>query len=178
MTGRRTTRTRAAAATAALAGCALLLAGCGIKRTGVIESGHAATVKVPGGKTAGVLYFVSKEGDRLVPVPFGVSAEYTIAPSALLGLLLSGPNGPAQEAGLTTALPQLRAGQGEPSVGEYEPNKALTVRVPLAVGSLSELARNQLVCTVGVSAVPDVVNPVILQGTDTALPAADCDTRP
>ncbi|MCX5010819.1 GerMN domain-containing protein [Streptomyces sp. NBC_00555] len=176
MTGR--TRSRATAATAALAGCALLLAGCGIKRTGVIESGHAATAKVPGGKTAGVIYFVSKEGDRLVPVPFGISAEYTIAPEALLGLLLNGPVGPAQDAGLTTALPRLPAGQsGVPSVSEYTPGKGITVRVPLAVGSLSELARKQLVCTIGVSVVPDTLSPVTLQGTDTSLPPADCDPR-
>ncbi|MCX5611275.1 MULTISPECIES: hypothetical protein [unclassified Streptomyces] len=175
MTGR--TRSRATAATAALAGCALLLAGCGIKRTGVIESGHAATAKVPGGKTAGVIYFVSKEGDRLVPVPFGISAEYTIAPEGLLGLLLNGPTGPAQEAGLTTALPRLTSGMAGVGVSEYSPSAGLTVRVPFAVGSLSELARKQLVCTIGVSAVPETLSPVTLQGTDTALPSADCDPQ-
>ncbi|MCX4696099.1 hypothetical protein [Streptomyces sp. NBC_01408] len=176
MTGRKA-RSRAAAVTAALAGCALLLAGCGIKTTGVIESGHAATVKAPSGKGV-VLYFVSKEGDRLVPVPFMFDGGYTIAPSALLRLLLDGPMGPAQEAGLTTALPRLPDGQAEgASVGEYTSDHGMTVRLPFAVGSLSELARSQLVCTVGVSVVPDVLSPVVLEGTDTALPAAQCRTR-
>ncbi|MFC9297623.1 hypothetical protein ACFTWH_26895 [Streptomyces sp. NPDC057011] len=175
MTGRKT-RSRAAAATAALAGCALL-AGCGIKPTGVVESGHAATLKSPGAKAA-ALYFVSKEGDRLVPVPFTFDGGYTIAPRALARLLLDGPIGPAQEAGLTTALPRLPAGQEDVlAVSEYAPGSGMTVRVPFAVGSLSELARSQLVCTVGVSAVPDTLSPVTLQGTDTALPAAECPRR-
>ncbi len=177
MRGRKT-RARATAATAAVAGCALLLAGCGIKRTGVIDSGHAATVKVPGGKTAAVLYFVSKEGDRLVPVPFVISDEYTLAPVPLLRLLLKGPSGPAHAAGLTTALPRLSDGQEEAAeVSAWSPDKGMTIRVPFAVGGLSELARNQLVCTVGVSAVPDTITPVALQGTDTLLPAADCPRR-
>ncbi|MGW0752875.1 hypothetical protein [Streptomyces sp. NPDC002587] len=173
MTGRRTR----SPATATLACCALLLAGCGIKTTGVIESGHPATVKSPGGKVA-VVYFVSKEGDRLVPVPFKVDGSYTIAPRSLVRLLLDGPGGPAQEAGLTTALPRLSAAQLEVvGVSEYAPGEGITVRVPLAVGGLSDLARSQLVCTVGVSAVPDVLSPVTLQGIDTALPAADCDLQ-
>ncbi|MEU9148632.1 hypothetical protein [Streptomyces sp. NPDC048349] len=165
------TRSRAAAA---LAGCALLLTGCGIKTTGVVDSGHAATVKSPSGKAA-VLYYVSKEGDRLVPVPFPVDGGYTIAPAALLRLLLDGPGGPAQEAGLTTALPRVPAGQGDAlAVSGYAPDAGITVRVPFAVGGLSELARTQLVCTIGVSAVPDVLSPVTLQGTDTTLPSAEC----
>ncbi|MFD3694627.1 hypothetical protein ACFWUZ_00430 [Streptomyces sp. NPDC058646] len=176
MTGRRT-GSRTVAATAVLTGCALLLAGCGIKRTGVIESGHAATVKKPGGQVA-VLYYVSQEGDRLVPVPFVIEGGYTIAPKALVRLLLDGPTGPAQQAGLTTALPRLTGIQAEQvSVGAYVPGRGLTVRMPLAVGGLSEQARRQLVCTLGVSAVPDVLSPVALQGTDAALPPAECDAR-
>ncbi|MEU9084165.1 hypothetical protein [Streptomyces sp. NPDC048357] len=174
----RKTRARATAATAALAGCALLLTGCGIKRTGVIESGHAATVKVPNGKNAAVLYYVSKEGDRLVPVPFVINPEYTLAPVPLVRLLLNGLTPPAQEAGLTTALPKVPDGQEQAvTVSAYVPDKGLTVHVPFAVGSLSDLARNQLVCTVGTSAVPNVVTQVTLHGTDTILPAADCTHR-
>ncbi|MFB7181629.1 hypothetical protein ACFCYI_28480 [Streptomyces sp. NPDC056257] len=177
MRGRKT-RARATAATAALAGCALLLTGCGIKRTGVIESGHAATVKVPNGKNAAVLYYVSKEGDRLVPVPFVINPEYTLAPVPLVRLLLNGPTPPAQEASLTTALPRVPDGQEQAvTVSAYTPDKGLTIHLPFAVGSLSALARNQLVCTVGTSAVPDVVTQVTLHGTDTVLPAADCTQR-
>ncbi|MET9568888.1 hypothetical protein ACFYNW_00900 [Streptomyces virginiae] len=177
MTGRRT-GARAAAATAALTGCALLLAGCGIKRTGVIESGHAAGVKVPGGKTAAVLYFVSKDGDRLVPVPFSIGADYTLAPTPLLRLLLNGPMGPASAAGLTTALPQLPDAKTDAvTVTKHSQDKGLTANVPFAVAGLSQTARDQLVCTVGASAVPDTRSPVAIRGTDTTLPSADCRTQ-
>ncbi|MET9323062.1 hypothetical protein ABZX75_23110 [Streptomyces sp. NPDC003038] len=170
----RKTRSRAPAA---LAGCALLLAGCGIKPTGVIESGHASTVKSPSGKGV-VLYFVSKEGDRLAPVPFMLPDGYTIAPRALVLLLLDGPSGLAGEAGLTTALPRPAAGQEERvAVSEYSASAGMTVHVPFAVGGLSELARSQLVCTIGVSAVPDTLSPVTLRGTDTTLASAECDSR-
>ncbi|MEU4124831.1 MULTISPECIES: GerMN domain-containing protein [Streptomyces] len=176
MTGRRT-RARAAAATAVMTGCALLLAGCGIKRTGVIESGHAAAVKVPGGKNAAVLYFVSKDGDRLVPVPFSIGADYTLAPTPLLRLLLNGPIGPASAAGLTTALPKVPDAKTDTvTVSKNSQDKGLTANVPFAVADLSQMALNQLVCTVGASAVPDTRSPVAVHGTDTTLPAADCRT--
>ncbi|APU42935.1 MULTISPECIES: GerMN domain-containing protein [unclassified Streptomyces] len=168
---------RAAAATAVLTGCALLLAGCGIKRTGVVESGHAAGVKVPGGKTAAVLYFVSKDGDRLVPVPFSIGTDYTLAPTPLVRLLLNGPSGPAAAAGLTTALPQVPDAKTDAvTVSKYSQENGLTVTVPFAVAGLSQTARNQLVCTVGASAVPDTLSPVTIRGTDTTLPSADCRT--
>ncbi|MFD5622429.1 hypothetical protein [Streptomyces yangpuensis] len=177
MTG-RTTRSRATAAAAALTGCALLLAGCGIKRTGVIESGHAATVKVPGSKNAATLYYVSKDGDRVVPVPFSIGTDYMLAPVPLLRILLDGPIGPASAAGLTTALPKVSDAQSETAtVSKYVPDKGITVSVPFPVAGLSDLARKQLVCTFGVSVVPDTLTPVAIQGTDTTLPAADCNPR-
>ncbi len=173
---RRRTRSRTAAATAALTGCALLLTGCGIKRTGVIESGHPATVKVSGSGKSTVLYFVSKEGDRLVPAPFTLFDGYTIAPAALVRLLLDGPMGRAGEAGLTTALPKLPAGKADQvTVSPHTQERGMTVRVPFPVGDLSPLARKQLVCTVGVSAVQNTLSPVVLQGTDTVLPSDECD---
>ncbi|MFD9478200.1 MULTISPECIES: GerMN domain-containing protein [Streptomyces] len=179
MTGRRTrTRSRAAAATAALVSCALLLTGCGIKRTGVIDSGHSATVKVADGKKNTYVYFLSKEGDRLVPAPFSLLAGYDLNPVVLLRLLLEGPRGRADEAGLTTGLPQLPASQGTEklAVSPYS-HEGITVRVPFAVGSLSALARMQLVCTIGVSAVKDTLSPVTLQGGDTTLAPAECDLK-
>ncbi|CAM5292072.1 hypothetical protein [Streptomyces avidinii] len=173
---RRRRSSRAAAATAVLTGCALLLTGCGIKRTGVIESGHAASVKVPGAGKNTVLYFVSKEGDRLVPTPFTLFDGYTLGPAALVRLLLDGPTGRAGEAGLTTALPRLPSGTADAvAVSPYAQERGMTVRVPFPVGDLSALARKQLVCTVGVSAVADTLSPVILQGTDTTLPSDECD---
>ncbi|MFF4391203.1 hypothetical protein ACFY0G_31120 [Streptomyces sp. NPDC001552] len=179
MTGRRTrTRSRSAAATAALVSCALLLTGCGIKRSGVIDSGHAATVKVADGKNNTYLYFLSKEGDRLVPAPFSFLAGYDLNPAVLLHLLLEGPRGRAGEAGLTTGLPQLPAGSGPEKLAvTSSPHAGMTVKVPFAVGDLSPLARMQLVCTIGISAKKDTLNPVTLQGSDTTLAPAECDLK-
>ncbi|MGW7329107.1 hypothetical protein ACWGIU_11065 [Streptomyces sp. NPDC054840] len=175
MTTRRT-GSREAAATAVLLGCALLITGCGIKRTGVIDSGHAATVKVPGGNST-VLYFLSKEGDRLVPSPVGGFEGHNINPVVLVSLLLGGPRGRAGEVGLTTGLPRLPAGKDDDLAVSPYSHQGMTVQVPFAVGALSPLARMQLVCTVGVSAVPDTLSPVTLQGTDTTLAPADCDLK-
>ncbi|MFE5562746.1 hypothetical protein [Streptomyces sp. NPDC056544] len=179
MTGRRTrTRSRAAAAAAALVSCALLLAGCGIKRSGVIDSGHAATVKVADGKNNTYLYFLSKEGDRLVPAPFGLLVDYDLNPVVLLDLLLEGPRGRAGEAGLTTGLPPLPAGTGSEKLSVSSSSHAgMTVKVPFAVGDLSALARMQVVCTIGISAKKDTLRPVTLQGTDTTLAPAECDLK-
>ncbi|MFF4446318.1 hypothetical protein [Streptomyces sp. NPDC001502] len=176
MTGHGT-RSRAAAATAVLVSCALLLTGCGIKRTGVIDSGHAATVRMSGGNKSNFLYFVSKEGDRLVPSPFSLSEGYRLNPVVLLRLLLDGPRGRAGEVGLTTALPQLPVGQEEQLAVSPYTHDGTTVRVPFAVGNLSDLARMQLVCTIGAAVVTDTLSPVVLQGSDTTLPAADCERK-
>lgn len=177
MTQRKTregVRIRGGATAAALAGCALLLAGCGIKPTGVIESGHAAMVEVPG--TDGpVLYFVSREGDRLVPTPVFADG-YRMQPTPLLQMLLAGPAGRAREAGLTTALPP----HGDPRLGSVvitgsEGDEAVTAQLPFKVGDLSDLARGQLVCTLAFAAAPGTLNRVTLRGTDTALNPADCE---
>ncbi|GGS07638.1 hypothetical protein Snoj_11210 [Streptomyces nojiriensis] len=158
--------------------CALLLTGCGIKRSGVIDSGHAATVKVADGKNSTYLYFLSKEGDRLVPAPFSFLAGYDLNPAVLLHLLLEGPRGRAGEAGLTTGLPKLPAGSGSEKLSvSPSPHAGMTVKVPFAVGDLSALARMQLVCTIGVSAVKDTLSPVTLQGSDTTLAPAECDLK-
>ncbi|MFI8388729.1 GerMN domain-containing protein [Streptomyces sp. NPDC085540] len=176
MTGRRT-RSRAAVATAALVSCALLLTGCGIKRSGVIDSGHAATVKVPGAKST-IVYFLSKDGDRLVPTPVTGFEGHDINPEVLLLMLLEGPRGRAAEVGLTTGLPQPTAlKDGSLAVSPYS-HAGMTVRVPFAVAGLSELARMQIVCTIGISAVRDVISPITLMGTDTTLASADCSLKP
>ncbi|MFF4261923.1 hypothetical protein [Streptomyces virginiae] len=176
MTGHGT-RSRAAAATATLVGCALLLTGCGIKRTDVIDSGHSATVKVSGGNKSNFLYFVAKDGDRLAPSPFSLAEGYRLNPVVLLRLLLDGPRGRAAEVGLTTALPRVPAGQEEQMAVSPYTHEGTTVRVPFAVGDLSDLARMQIVCTIGTAVLTDTRSPVILQGTDTTLPAADCDRK-
>ncbi|MFD9406926.1 GerMN domain-containing protein [Streptomyces sp. NPDC059989] len=165
---------RGGAAAATLAGCALLLAGCGIKPTGVIESGHAATVEVPGAGGP-VLYFVSREGDRLVPAPV-FSDGYRMEAASLLQMLLAGPAGRAREAGLTTALPPPGdARQASVAFAEPADSELVTAQLPFKVGDLSELARGQLVCTLAFAGAPGTLNRVTLRGTDTALSPAECE---
>ncbi|MEV6955980.1 hypothetical protein [Streptomyces sp. NPDC051183] len=168
------TRTKAlsAAAAAALAGM-LLLVGCGIKPTGVIDSGDAATVQVPGATSGPVLYFVSAEGSRLAPYPLLAGVDS----SQLLTALLAGPTNTAREAGITTALPTPAELNPDQLAVEYSPTDGVTARFPFAVSRLSELARRQVVCTLAFAVVPGTISPVTVTGTDTSLGPAQCDLK-
>lgn len=100
-------RTRTLAPAAALLAPALLLTGCGIKPTGVVESGAAAKVAVAAPARTSMAYFVTPEG-RLVPSP---QPEHTRdGPRGSLTGLLGGPGAPELEAGLGTRLPRSTAG--------------------------------------------------------------------
>ncbi|MFD9353520.1 GerMN domain-containing protein [Streptomyces sp. NPDC060031] len=164
-------KTVTTAAAAALAG--VLLAGCGIKSTGVIDSGDAAQVQVPGAASGPVLYFVSADGDRLVPYPLLAGVDS----SQLVKALLVGPSSTARESGITTALPSPGDLNPDALVIEYSPTDGVTVRLPFAVGRLSELARRQVVCTLAFAIVPGTVSPVTVTGTDTSLGPAQCDLK-
>lgn len=161
-----------AAAAAALAGV-LLLSGCGIKPTGVIDSGDAANVQVPGATNGGVLYFVSAEGDRLIPHPMPAGLDT----SQLLAALLAGPSGAARGAGITTALPPLGDKSPDLATIMYSPTKGVTAKLPFEVGQLPELARRQVVCTLAFAIVPGTLSPVTVTGTDADLGPAECDLR-
>lgn len=134
----------AAAAVAALAGPLLLLSGCGIKPTGVVESGAAANVVVNSPDRAGVVYFVTPD-DKLVPSP-----QVDAAPASPVGTvlrLLQGPGPQERAAGLGTRLPGWEKAPGAVSVAFSSP-ESVEVRVPFQVQDLPELAMRQLVCTV------------------------------
>ncbi|MFJ6792784.1 hypothetical protein [Streptomyces sp. NPDC091268] len=163
-------RTASAAAAAALAG-GLLLSGCGIKPTGVVDSGDAALVTVPDVSGSPVLYFVSPDGDRLLPYPTGSIGDT----SHLLVALLAGPNPAARASGMTTALPTLDGINPDTAVIEYSPTDGVTARLPFAVGRLSELGRRQVVCTLASAVVPGSLSQVTLAGTDTTLGPARCE---
>ncbi|MFF5387159.1 hypothetical protein ACFY5H_02150 [Streptomyces sp. NPDC013012] len=122
----------------------LVLAGCGIRETDVVEAGGAATVLVqPVPEDRMTLYFVGPDG-RMMPmvrdtgrpwpsttspagetVPYdGFGPEYEISAGALrrervttekvLAALMAGPVDREAAAGATTALPQ--GGKGAPRV--------------------------------------------------------------
>lgn len=123
-----------ASLSAVLAG--LVLAGCGVRPTGVVDAGEAA-----GGLTKGLrIYFVSETG-RLE----GVTRSRTIrAPADVIKLLMSGPSKAEQQAGLTT----LVEGGAFDVTGKGD---HLTVRVPdLLIDPTALDDRNltgQLVCS-------------------------------
>ncbi|MET9958722.1 hypothetical protein ABZ128_06460 [Streptomyces sp. NPDC006326] len=163
-------RTAAAAAGAALLLGGPLLTGCGIKPTGVIESGAAAKVVVPGPGTLGTVYFVTPDG-RLAPVPEREQpAESPV--SALMGLLI-GPLDQEKAAGLETRVPA--PADKRPPFGlsaSIVSGDTLEVRLPFAVAGLSEVARRQLVCT---AASVDPRYTVVLRGPDTSVGPARCE---
>ncbi|WP_327134167.1 hypothetical protein OG311_29715 [Streptomyces sp. NBC_01343] len=161
-------RTRAAAAAALLLGG--LLTGCGIKPTGVIESGAAAKVVVPGPGTKGTVYLVSADG-RLFPIPD--REQPSVSETSLLVRLLVGPNEAQRAAGLETRLPVLDIKKQGASAGTTMISAdTIGVGVPFKVSTLSETARQQLVCTV---ASTEQRYQVVLLGPDADIGPARCE---
>ncbi|MEV0125128.1 hypothetical protein AB0I16_26935 [Streptomyces sp. NPDC050703] len=129
-------RTRAPLCCAAL-GLSLLAAGCGVRSTGVVDGGEAAS-----GLTKGLrIYFVSETG-RLE----GVSrpTPKITEPASVIKLLMTGPTEGERRTGLTTLITN----------GPYDVTGAgdeLAVRVPDTVLDPASVAdRNlagQLVCS-------------------------------
>ena len=119
---------------------ALLLTGCGIRGTDVIESGRPATGEVqPDLERSAVLYFVAPDR-RVLPV-----RRYVVGPVSAAGaleMLLAGPDQRERDARLSTEVPVqhgrvLLSGHGD----------ALQANIGIPVNGLSEVARRQLLCT-------------------------------
>ncbi|MGO4757678.1 hypothetical protein AB4212_55300, partial [Streptomyces sp. 2MCAF27] len=93
---------------------AVLLTGCGVRQSDVIEAGGPATVTVfPAAEQRQIVFFVSSEG-RLTPVSGRVftdtdrEGEYEnrkVPGEMALSMLLFGPSEKARAAGLHTELP-------------------------------------------------------------------------
>ncbi|MFD3546027.1 hypothetical protein ACFWUW_10480 [Streptomyces sp. NPDC058655] len=166
-------RLRNATATALLGATLLLPTGCGIKPTGVIESGAPATVVINSPDRAGVVYFVTPD-DRLVPSP-----QVDSPPSSAVGTvlrLLDGPGPQERAAGLGTRLPGLEGRPDRTVAVSIEPRGTVEVTLPFPVGDLPELAMRQLACTVASvtgSGTPAVR--VTLRGEDAVVAGASCE---
>lgn len=159
---------RRPAVAAALMAPLLATTACGIKPTGVVESGAAARVTVAraGAATA---YFVTPDG-RLAPAP---QPEYTQGgPRGSVIGLLRGPGPAEDDAGLRTRVPVLGEDAAEGGVSVTVTDR-LEVSLPFPVAGLEPLGRRQLVCS-ALSTV-DPLYEVVLRGTDTALDPARCD---
>jgi hypothetical protein len=123
---------------ALLAAAGLLLAGCGIPTTGVVEAGEPAQ----GAHQDVTLYFVRAQDGALVTVPRRV--EGTVDAGAVVIMLVNGVSPVEQKVmGLTTALPPPTAA---PAVRTHDGIVTVDLRAP--AGELSGTAVDQVVCTV------------------------------
>ncbi|WP_042424243.1 hypothetical protein [Streptacidiphilus anmyonensis] len=112
----------------------LLLSGCGIPATGVIQSGDPATGVTPAGP---VLYFVV--GGHLVPTSSPLAAPSDTG--AAVKLLLSGPDVRERRLGMTTAL------DGVPAPAVSVNGAEVTLRLSAGTRPLPPIAIRQLICT-------------------------------
>ncbi|MFD4941336.1 hypothetical protein ACFVYE_04810 [Streptomyces sp. NPDC058239] len=165
----------------ALLSLVLLGTGCGIRATDVVEVGDPATVDVPPGPQQGaLLYFVSSSSaNRLMPVvrvveltPEGDSSgagDVWRGSDKAVAMLFDGPTRAEIDAGLRTELPDIRAVLSL-TLGP----DGVSVRVNTAVTKLSEVARQQLICTAAQARTADRGAAVKVTGTDGVIGPAHC----
>ncbi|MFB7916502.1 hypothetical protein [Streptomyces sp. NPDC056061] len=136
----------------------------------------------PGRDRGTLLYFVSPlPGRRLMPVvrpaevtvrtpPDGTGTEQAWnVPDKAMAMLLAGPDETEARAGLRTELPR---GDIRPSLSPGPDGVA--VRLNALVTKLSDIARQQLICTAASARAPDRFASVRLMGTDGALAPDRC----
>ncbi|MYR86797.1 hypothetical protein GTY41_18070, partial [Streptomyces sp. SID685] len=136
---------RAAAALPA----ALLLAGCGIQQSEVVDAGTPATLLAHPGVSDGTLLFFRSNDGRLVPVPRALPAGRVTdstppdaAVETALNLLLAGPGPEETAAGIGTSLPATGG-----AVGVLFSPHEIRVSLSVALAGLDGTALDQLVCT-------------------------------
>ncbi|MET7492699.1 hypothetical protein [Streptomyces sp900116325] len=157
----------------------LLATGCGIRSTDVVEVGDPATVEVaPGAQQGTVLYFISSSSPGgLLPVVRQVDDPSATSSSGTgddgrsrgkqLALLFMGPSRAERKAGLRSELP-MSSDQVSVTTGQ----DGIRVRLASGVNQLSELARQQLICTVAYEHGQGTT--VTVLGTDGSIGPARC----
>ncbi|MEU6877214.1 hypothetical protein [Streptomyces sp. NPDC046712] len=182
----------------------LVLAGCGIRQSDVVEAGGPATIAVvPVSGSRMLLFYVDADG-RLLPVarelggpldgwegyrmppgepPPTYPAGSGIVAAKALTVLLLGPNKAEAAAGLTTRLPAPgtwrdkegpHISQGPDTTGE-DGERRLRIRLPFPVGELDGAGIRQLVCTAAYAEEAEGRASVVLSGPGGSLPAEGCD---
>ncbi|MFD5098822.1 hypothetical protein [Streptomyces albidochromogenes] len=179
-------RLRAAAA-AGVSASLLLLVGCGVQASEVVEAGGPAVVPVsPDQLERMLLFFVGPDG-RPIPVARPLDLSEVPAPTArTLAALLGGPTEEERAAGITTRLPAATkgvevvpaaredAGPGGEAGRPAGVPGAVRVTTGFAVRSLDAAAVRQLVCTAAHAEDPEGLVKVVLTGSDGSLPATAC----
>ncbi|OEJ27027.1 hypothetical protein AR457_23760 [Streptomyces agglomeratus] len=161
----------------------LLLAGCGIQASEVVEAGGPAVVPVvPDQLERMLLFFVGPDGR---PIPVARPLDVTDVPSPTartLDALLGGPTEEERAVGITTRLPAaakeievVPADREDSGPGrEAGAPDAVRVTTGFAVRSLDAAAVRQLVCTAAHAEDPEGLVKVALTGSDGSLPATAC----
>ncbi|MFI6107643.1 hypothetical protein [Streptomyces sp. NPDC051310] len=164
---------------------ALLLAGCGVQETDVIEAGGPASVQAFVSPGYDALLFFRLPHGELAPVirsfrpadAFG--NEYRQADGAappasaekVISALLSGPGKADRAAGLGTALPRVVAGGVRVRLAG---DGKVEVDLPLPLGGLDATAVRQLICTAAYTKDRDGRATVLVTGRDGVTATGTC----
>ncbi|MFJ5775191.1 hypothetical protein [Streptomyces sp. NPDC093094] len=199
----RRARTRRRAG--AVASGVLLLGGCGIQESDVIEAGGPASVQAFVGDQDMLLFFQSP-GGGLSPVVRSAgttviydagdgkpgvvdpdaggagsgwgsgSGDVQVPTEKVVLALLAGPDQEDRHAGLRTSLP------AAPTAGKVQvtapSDGQVTIDLPIALDGLRRTAVRQLVCTIAYSQDSDGRVTVRLRGKDGASESGTCDLDP
>jgi hypothetical protein len=117
-----------------LLGATLLLSGCGIPATGVIQSGDPAN----GVRPTALVYFIGGT-DQLVPVSRDIADPVDVRTA--VELLLAGPDRQDRPLGLTTALTRV------PTPVISAQGTDVLLQLPPGAPPLTPIAARQLICT-------------------------------
>ncbi|MFF3734410.1 hypothetical protein ACFYXM_29950 [Streptomyces sp. NPDC002476] len=161
--------------------------GCGIRETEVVEVGDPATVEVAPGREQGtLLYFVSPPpAKRLMPVVRPVDLTVHDRPDSTgavrawrgsdkaIVMLLDGPDKTETAAGLRTELPHADA-MSSPSPRLTLGPDGVLVRLGTPVEELSDIARQQLICTAAQALTSGRAVAVRVSGTDGTIGPDHC----
>jgi hypothetical protein len=147
---------------------ALLLAGCGVRPSGVV-TGRTA----PDGPVWGVGLYLVWHG-KLAPVVRPTNQH--LSPEQVLGLLAAGPDGYERAQGLASEVPAdlVPTAPLAPKADQI----GLTVTMSGAVTTLSATAADQIVCTAtSAAAIPGLgrtPTPITISGPDGSRPPQTC----
>ncbi|GAA3377422.1 hypothetical protein GCM10020367_53070 [Streptomyces sannanensis] len=145
----------------------LLLTGCGIQSTDVVEAGDPARAHVNAPAAGRMLLFFLSPNGELMPVTRSVGGP--VEAGKTIAALLAGPVEQERAAGLDTALPR----HGLP-VRIEDAGDGVRVYVGFDVTGLSGSAHRQLVCTAAYAGEGDGLLEVTVVGTDGTLPPDRC----
>ncbi|MER6346488.1 hypothetical protein ACWC10_16305 [Streptomyces sp. NPDC001595] len=181
----------------AVASGLLLLGGCGIQETDVIEAGGPASVQAFVDHDFDMLLFFRTSDGGISPVIRSTTSTIEYGPEGgmvagqdpadgaavpvptekVILALLGGPDEQDRAAGLGTSLPSARSAD-TPRVEVSSGGDRVTTDLPIPLDGLDRTALRQLVCTIAYSHDADGRATVRLTGTDGASASGTCGLDP